>query len=91
MSIIGFSPEEISDAMAVECIDILTIIPQGEVERFGIPFVRAKVEEGLSAGDVSKWDSFWAYFDKTWMPILESWNICCHGEEFLPGQNRKSQ
>ena len=38
--------------------------------------VRSVIEEDSDEDEVAEWDVFWVYFDKQWMPILDSWNIC---------------
>ena len=34
------------------------------------------IELGLSNELIAQWDQLWAYFDRQWMPILDSWNMC---------------
>ena len=47
-------------------IDLLCVIPHAEVVKYGIPFVRSLIEEGLDKNDIEKWDHFWAYFIRQW-------------------------
>ena len=74
--------------MSVGGLDLLTIILQDDVEQHGIPFLRTKFEDGLSEEDVAKWDKFWDYFQRTWMPIMDSWNICKEDGEYKEILNR---
>ncbi len=66
-------------AMEVGALDLLCIIPRDEIIKYGIPYVRAKVECGQSEETVQKWDEFWKYFRKQWLSKavpVSSWNIC---------------
>ena len=55
-------------------IELLTVIPIEEIERFGIPFIRATFDE---TGQVTKFNAFWKYFCNTWLKKYSphSWNI----------------
>ena len=55
---------------------MLCIIPQDEVEEYGIPYVCSIIEEDLDDTEIERWDIFWEYFDRQWVPVLDSWNIC---------------
>ena len=63
-------------AMKIGSLDLLCVIPRDEVMEYGIPYT------------VALWDKFWVYFDKTWMPIIESWNICIGNDEYIELVNR---
>lgn len=67
-------------AMKIGLLDLLSVIPQEEVIEYGIPFLHSLLEAGKEQKTVALWDKFWAYFHKTWIPILKSWNICIGGE-----------
>ena len=41
---LGFLPDQIKYAMSVCMLDLLTILPQDEVEKYGLPFVRSLIE-----------------------------------------------
>jgi hypothetical protein len=56
--------EEVEYGMQVGVLDLLTIIPQDEVESFGIPYVRSLLEKDLDEEGARKWDMFWQYFTK---------------------------
>ena len=73
---IGFLAAAIRLAMSVGGLDLLCIIPQDEVVEFGIPYVRSVIENGLPKKEVKRWDLFWEYFERQWIPILNSWNLC---------------
>jgi hypothetical protein len=74
-------PKAVKVAMEVGALDILSIIPRDEIEPYGIPYVRMKVESGQSEETVGKWDDFWVYFWRQWMNIVPSWNICGRDNE----------
>ena len=82
-----FSYDEIKDAMKVGALDMLCIIPRDEIEKYGIPFLRSKFEDGADHDSVEKWDIFWKYFGKQWLPIVESWNIIDENGETLEIRN----
>ncbi len=86
----GFLREEISLAMMRGVLDILTILPFGDIEPFGIPYVRSVVEEGVSAENKKKWDRFWEYFASTWLGSYKvtSWNICGQDNKYKELMNR---
>ncbi|KAG3077887.1 hypothetical protein PI125_g21134 [Phytophthora idaei] len=66
--------ETVSHVMTAGVIDVLTVIPIGEITENDIPFVRSRVDESNHRG---KCYTFWRYFKRTWMrnydPAL--WNI----------------
>jgi hypothetical protein len=67
--------DKISDLMdANGLINLLTTIPIEEIESKGIPYIRARFNEGQHK---SKFDTFWKYFVATWMTQYnpEDWNI----------------
>ncbi len=70
-----FSMEEVEYGMQVGVLDLLTIIPQDEVESFEIPYVRSLLEKDLDEEGARKWDMFWQYFAKQWLPIKDTWNV----------------
>ena len=56
--------------------------------KYGIPFLRAKLEKEADADTIEKWDIFWKYFDY-WMRIVPIWNICEGDDgEYLELTNR---
>ena len=85
---LGFLAAQIKLAMEVGTLDLLCIIPQDEVEEFGIPYVRSVIEEDLDEDEVAKWDEFWVYFKHQWIPILDSWNISDENGEYKNIMNR---
>lgn len=66
--------EQIHQVMKIGNLDLLTVIPTNEIIKYGIPYIRANINEG---DDVSKWNQFWLYFRKTWMTTFPAnyWNI----------------
>ncbi|KAG2791098.1 hypothetical protein PC129_g11471 [Phytophthora cactorum] len=56
--------ETVSHVMTAGVTDVLTVIPIGEITEKGISFVRSRVDESDHRG---KWDTFWRYFERTWM------------------------
>ena len=67
-----FSAATVAAFMAIGMLDLLTIFPQEEVEVYGIPYPCQKFE---GRDKDAEWDSFWTYFKKQWIPLLDSWNI----------------
>lgn len=53
---------------------LMTVIPISDIEKKGIPYIRANFNEGL---EEPKFDAFWNYFINTWMTQYnpEDWNI----------------
>ena len=62
--------------MQIGMLDLLCILPHEEVEEYGIPYLRSILEKDASKKDIDKWQAFWDYFLRQWMPILWRWNIC---------------
>eukprot|EP00957_Ditylum_brightwellii_P066308 5033356-Ditylum_brightwellii.AAC.1 len=50
--------------------------PQCDVVTKGIPFMCSLIEDGVSDVELLKWEKFWNYFDKQWIPLIDKWNIC---------------
>ncbi len=50
-------------------------LPHEQVEEYGIPYLRSILEKDASKKDIDKWQTFWNYFLRQWMPILWRWNI----------------
>ena len=65
-----------TNAMQFGMLDLLCILPHAEVEEYGIPYLRSILEKDASKKDIDKWQAFWDYFLRQWMPILWRWNIC---------------
>ena len=57
-------------AMTKNVIDILTIIPRGEIATKGILFVRSILEPNLGEEDLEKWGKLWTYFNSYWMSSM---------------------
>ena len=83
-----FDKKEIKYALSLGVLDLLTVIPQDEVVIKGIPFVRSLIEDGVSDVELSKWEKFWKYFDKQWIPLLDKWNICDEDGDIINVINR---
>ncbi len=83
-------PAAIKVAMEVGGLDLLCIIPRYEIVKYGIPYVRAKVESGQSAETITKWNKFWEYFNHQWLKVvpISSWNICEKDGEYVDFVNR---
>ncbi len=73
--------------MKVGVLDMLWIIRREEIETYGIPFLRSVFEQESNANSSSKWDVFWKYFLKQWIPIIESWNIVDKNGKYLDELN----
>ena len=70
-------------AMKIGSLDLLSVIPQDEVVKYGIPYLRSVLEAGKEQLTLALWDKFLVYFDKTWMLIIESWNICIGNDKYI--------
>ena len=88
ISALKFDKSEIQFAMTIGVLDLLCIIPPGEVATHGIQYVRSIIEEDLDAKEIARWDLFWIYFNKQWMPLLNSWNICEEDGKYKKLMNR---
>ena len=72
-------------------LDLLCVIPREEVGTKGIRFLRKKLEKGkqkLSKKEREGYDTFWKYFEKQWLPIVEKWNICEKDGDYFDMVNR---
>ena len=87
MSLICVTSVAIRPAMMIGILDLLCMTPQDNVGDFGITYVQSVVKEGLTKEEVKKWDLFWEYFTKTWMSILDSWNICLEDDSYKKVMN----
>ena len=79
---------EIELSISVGVLDILCIIPQDEVEEYVIPYFHSIIEEDLDDTDIERGNLFWEYFDRQWVPILDSWNICDEDGKYKKLMNR---
>ena len=71
-----FFKEHVTNAMQIGMLILLCILPHKEVEEYRIPYLRSILEKDASKKDIDKWQAFWDYFLRQWMPILWRWNIC---------------
>ena len=70
---------------------------------YGIPYLRELMESDLTyLSDIyesnhldfveederERWDQFWDYFSKQWMPIKDSWNISGEDDQYRKYVNR---
>lgn len=70
--------EQASAAMAKNVLDILTIIPRGEIATKGVPCAKEHLDSLIiSEEDKSAWGKFWEYFLFFW----------CSSEEFIAAWN----
>jgi hypothetical protein len=67
--------ETVKVAMRVGMLDLLCVIPAGEVESHGIPYLRSLLGANLTLREHKKWEKFWQYFERQWLRIVSSWNI----------------
>jgi hypothetical protein len=74
--------EAIKVVMKVGGLDLLCVLPKGKIETYGIPYVCAKVEKGQTVETIGLWEKLWVYFDRQWMGIVDSWNICSKNREY---------
>ena len=61
--------------MQIGMLDLLCVLPHEQVEEYGIPYLRSVLEKDASKRDMEKWQTFWDYFLRQWIPILWRWNI----------------
>ena len=61
--------------MQIGMLDLLCILPHGQVKEYGILYLRSILEKDATKRDLEKWQTFWTYFLRQWMPILWRWNI----------------
>ena len=64
-----------TNTMQIGMLDLLCINPIGEVEEYGIPYLRSILEKDASKRDLEKWQTFWTYFLRQWLPILVRWKV----------------
>ena len=87
---LGFHWHYVSNFMIPGNLDLLCILPLDEIKPYGIPFLRDIFESDLSLladiyeddnfdfeqeEELKRWDMFWEYFERQWMPIKDSWNF----------------
>ena len=70
MKYIGIREEQVSMVMTKNVMDILTIIPIGDISIKWIPFVRYIIEPNLGAEDAEKWGKLWTYFNSYWISLM---------------------
>ena len=88
---IGIRDEQVSMTMTRNVMDILTIIPRGEIATKGIPFVIYILEPNLGAEDLEKWGKFWTYLNSYWLSSIDfvaTWNIHNKDENYFDLENR---
>ncbi|KAG2953905.1 hypothetical protein PC118_g7077 [Phytophthora cactorum] len=67
--------------MKIGVLDVLTVIPQGKLEKQGVAWVKSTIEEKSTRADIiysaEKWGEFWRYFYPTWIVRFPSnlWNV----------------
>ena len=64
-----------TNAMQIGMLDLLCILPHGQVKEYGILYLRSILEKDATKRDLEKWQTLWTYFLRLWMPILWRWNI----------------
>ncbi len=69
------SKEHVTNAMQIGMLDLLCVLPHEQVEEYGIPYLRSILEKDALKKDIDKWQTFWNYFLRQWMPNLWRWNI----------------
>jgi hypothetical protein len=58
----------------IRLLPTLTVIPMNEILRYGIPYIRSKVDETACQ---DKYDQYWKYFKTTWLGRYDCamWNV----------------
>ena len=83
---IRFSNEQVPYQMVSRSVlDVLTVIPKAEVATSGISYVKSLIAEkmNLCETDEVKMRIFWAYFERTWLPLVSKWNIHDEFNEYV--------
>ena len=93
MSKLKIKKEQMTLAMEIGNIDVMTVIPRYEILTKGMFFVKdiIQAEGDLDDDDIKKWDLFWIYFKSFWCKtpeFIESWNIRDEDDAFWELQNR---
>ena len=60
---VGLPKKEVSEAMRLGFLDILTVINPRDISGKSIAYVKSMVGSPLVRG----WDKFWRYFERTWV------------------------
>ncbi|EGZ16351.1 hypothetical protein PHYSODRAFT_334540 [Phytophthora sojae] len=74
-------PQEISIAMEVGVLDMLTVIVPAHVDPHGINYVSELIMSRCRTEEIEysavEWDRFWKYFRRTWINIfpVDVWNV----------------
>ncbi|KAI3642974.1 hypothetical protein MP228_002799 [Amoeboaphelidium protococcarum] len=70
-----FVDADVHFLMQVGMLDLLCLIPEDEVEIYGIPYIQGRCN-GVSATEQQLAD-FWKYFVKTWLELfsISDWNV----------------
>ena len=87
ISEIKMPEKDVKRVMQIGVLDLLCVIPRDEIVKYGIPFLREKLETDADADTINRWNIFWKYFDY-WLSIIPSWNICKENGEFIELNNR---
>ncbi len=74
--VLKFDEVDMKLACTAGGLNMLTVIPQYELVKFGIPFLCNIYEFGVDDKKKKKWDASWVYFEMQWLPFLDSWNVC---------------
>ena len=103
IEVLYFHKALVSLFMEVGKLDLLTVIPVEEILPYGIPYLRELMESDLTylsdiyeSDDINfveedereRWDQFWDYFSRQWMPIKDSWNISGEDDQYRKYVNR---
>ena len=103
IEVLYFHKALVSLFMDVGKLDLLTVIPVEEILPYGIPYLRELMESDLTyLSDIyesnhldfveederERWDQFWDYFSKQWLPIKDSWNISGEDDQYRKYVNR---
>ncbi len=71
-------------AMLSGMLDLLCVIPRDKVKGKGMAYVCSKLEKGKdSRKEMKKWNKFWLYFRRQWIPLLDRRNIYYKDGEYL--------
>ncbi|EGZ15575.1 hypothetical protein PHYSODRAFT_508016 [Phytophthora sojae] len=78
---LSMSRVEIGVAMEIGVLDMLTVVPPGQVDPYGIDYAKRTIRQrcerrGLHYSS-TRWTRFWVYFRRTWMVRFppDVWNV----------------
>ena len=82
---LSVSKDQVSHSMTKNVTDILTMIPENEIVKKGMPCAKHTIESmGLTSEDRKKWSTFWTCFSKFLLSFyffIGLWNIYINNDD----------